>query len=111
MKKASQNQKPGAVHSTQSNLIWPPSHDGLACRERKREQQKQKKGPVECNPPSASLLVNVREACRLMGGISPRTLRRLEQRGLIRSIPLTRHKLYRREDIERLVEEVASWPF
>jgi predicted site-specific integrase-resolvase len=56
------------------------------------------------------LLLKAKDVCRILGGISSRTLRRLEQRGLVKGIALTRHKLYRREEVERLVEEVASWP-
>ncbi len=55
------------------------------------------------------LLLKTTDACRALGGIHPRTLARLEQRGLIKSVPLLRHKLYSREDIENLVEEVRKW--
>ena len=57
------------------------------------------------------LLWNTKTACHVLGGISPRTLRRFEQRGFIKSVMLTRHKLYAPEDVQRLAEEVRSWPF
>ncbi len=55
------------------------------------------------------LLVKTREACEILGGIHPRTLARLEARGLIRCVKLLRHKQYARADIEALVEEVRKW--
>lgn len=58
--------------------------------------------------PSEQLLWNTKTACFVLGGISPRTLHRLEQRGLIKSVMLTRHKLYTPKAVQRLVEEVAS---
>lgn len=59
---------------------------------------------------TAPLLLKTAEVCRLLGNIAPRTLSRLEARGLIRSVPgLLRHKLYARRDVEALVENLSSW--
>jgi hypothetical protein len=56
------------------------------------------------------LLLKTAEVCRLLGNIAPRTLSRLEARGLIRSVPgLLRHKLYVRRDVEALVENLSTW--
>jgi len=55
------------------------------------------------------LLLNTSETCRLLGGICPRTLDRLEKRGLIRSLPLLRHKMYAFADIESCVEGLRKW--
>ena len=61
----------------------------------------------ELDPP---LLLKRKEACRVLGGIHPRTLARLESRGLIRAVSgLLRHKLYARRDVEALVENMSSW--
>jgi DNA-binding transcriptional MerR regulator len=54
------------------------------------------------------LLIKAEEVCRLLG-ISDRTLARLEQRGLIKSIRIIRHKLYAMADVESLVEQMRSW--
>ena len=54
-------------------------------------------------------LFKTASACHALGGIHPRTLARLEKRGLIRSVKLLRHKLYAREDIEALVQELRKW--
>ena len=46
----------------------------------------------------------------MLGGIHPRTLARLESRGLIGPVSgLLRHKLYVRRDVEALVENLGSW--
>ena len=59
---------------------------------------------------ASALLVNVLEACNLLGGIHPRTLARLEKRGLIRSIGgLVDRKLYATADLKSLVEDLRSW--
>jgi hypothetical protein len=55
------------------------------------------------------LLLKTVEACHLLGGVCPRTLARMEARGLIRSVKLLRHKLYARADIEALVEGGRKW--
>jgi hypothetical protein len=55
------------------------------------------------------LLLKTHEACEILGGIHARTLARLEQRGLIRGVKLLRHKLYARQDVEALVENLRNW--
>lgn len=55
------------------------------------------------------LLINTSEACRILGGIHPRSLSRMEARGLIRPVPLLRHKLYAMADINNLVEGLRTW--
>lgn len=58
---------------------------------------------------SLPLLLKTLDACRQLGGIHPRTLARLEKRGLIRSVKLLRHKLYSAKDIQKLSEEGDEW--
>lgn len=59
---------------------------------------------------TAPLLLKTAEVCRLLGEIHPRTLSRLEARGLIAPVSgLLRHKLYARRDVEALVENLRSW--
>lgn len=55
------------------------------------------------------LLVSRKEVCRLLGNISARSVARLEERGLLRSTGLLRHKLYRRADVEALANEELNW--
>ena len=56
------------------------------------------------------LLLKTQEVCRLLGGIHPRTLHRLEKRGLIRCVPgLLRHKLYSQTDVINLIETLKNW--
>ncbi|MBB5036157.1 hypothetical protein HNQ64_000391 [Prosthecobacter dejongeii] len=55
------------------------------------------------------LLIKADEVCRRLGGISSRTLRRLEDRGLIRSLPLLRHRLFAVSDVNKLVEGLIKW--
>jgi hypothetical protein len=55
------------------------------------------------------LLLKTREVCDLLGNLNPRTLARLEARGIIRSVKLLRHKLYAREDVETLVQSLRDW--
>ena len=55
------------------------------------------------------LLVKTSEACEALGGIHPRSLARLEARGLIRSVKVLRHKLYAMEDLKALVAELRNW--
>ena len=60
--------------------------------------------------PTEPLLLKTAEVCRILGGIHPRTLARLESRGLIGPVSgLLRHKLYARRDVEALVENLSSW--
>ena len=54
------------------------------------------------------LLWNTKEVCEALG-INPRTLARLVARGLIRPVPLTRHKQYLPSDVKGLVENLSSW--
>ena len=54
------------------------------------------------------LLLDTKETCRLLS-FCPRTLARLEQRGLIRSIPILRHKRFAMDDIKAFVEEQRKW--
>jgi hypothetical protein len=59
---------------------------------------------------TAPLLLKTAEVCRLLGDIHPRTLSRLEARGLIVPVSgLLRHKLYARRDVEALVENLSRW--
>ena len=59
---------------------------------------------------TAPLLLKTAEVCRLLGEIHPRTLSRLEARGLIAPVSgLLRHKLYARRDVESLVENLSTW--
>lgn len=55
------------------------------------------------------LLLKVPEVCRLLGGIHPRTLLRMEQAGTVRSVRLLRHKMYAVTDIINLVEDLRKW--
>lgn len=56
------------------------------------------------------LLLKTAEVCRILGNVHPRTLKRLEERGLIRPVSgLIRHKLYARRDVEALVAGLSDW--
>jgi hypothetical protein len=55
------------------------------------------------------LLLKTADACKTLGGIHPRTLSRLEQRGLISSVKLVRHKLWAAEDLRGLVAKHQVW--
>jgi hypothetical protein len=57
---------------------------------------------------SKPLLLDTCETCRLLA-VCPRTLDRLEKRGLIRSVKLLRTKRFCRRDVESLVEGLLSW--
>lgn len=57
----------------------------------------------------APLLVKTHDACKELGGIHPRSLARLEKRGLIHSVRLFRHKLYAMADLKALVAELRDW--
>ena len=54
------------------------------------------------------LALNKRDARLALGGVSETTLWRLEQRGLITSIPGLRHKLYSVESLKRFVSGRAA---
>lgn len=55
---------------------------------------------VLINPP----MLDARQACRYLGGISRRTLTNLVQRGEIKSVPILRRRFFRRADLDRLVK-------
>lgn len=55
------------------------------------------------------LLLKAGDVCRLLGGIHPRSLTRMEARGLLRPVPLLRHKLYSREDVLTLIHNLKNW--
>ena len=55
------------------------------------------------------LLLKTQDACQVLGGIHPRTLARMEKRGLIKSVPLLRHKCYVYDDLEALVDQLREW--
>lgn len=79
----------------------------------RRETPKSNSRPddnLSVSGPDSPLLVKSKEVCRLLGSISPRTLIRLEQRGLIRPVVgLLRHKLYARCEVEALVQSLSEW--
>ena len=52
-----------------------------------------------------ALALTTKETCRLLGGISARSLRRLEQRGLLLPSRGLRTKLYSLKAIEQYLEE------
>ena len=61
-------------------------------------------------PETVPLLVKADTVCKLLGGIHPRTLARLEKRRLIRPLPgLLRHKLYSLSDVHGLIENLKTW--
>lgn len=55
------------------------------------------------------LLWNTKKVCYVLGDICPRTVSRLEKRGLISKVPLIRHKRYFPSDVVRLVENLRQW--
>lgn len=59
--------------------------------------------------PARPILLKRDEVCRLLGNISPRTVARMEQRGLIRPVRILRHKLYSRAALEALVNNDLNW--
>lgn len=69
--------------------------------------------PLSSSPaddaPSGPLLLKTADACLKLGGIHPRTLARMEARGLIHSIKLLRHRLYAVKDLEALVDNLRDW--
>ena len=74
-------------------------------------RSEESEAPESRHHTSASpLLLKVKEVTRLLGGVHPRTLARLEKRGLIRPVTgLLRHKLYFHRDVVALVENLSSW--
>lgn len=82
-------------------LCMSNNTQGIPVPTRTRDAQKEGLEP---------LLLNTKAVCCQLGGIHPRTLARLEFRGLLRPVSgLLRHKLYARKDIEALVENLSSW--
>ena len=57
----------------------------------------------------APLLLKTQAACRELGGIHPRSLARLERRGLIRSVKILRHKLYSMDELKAFVAKLSHW--
>lgn len=55
------------------------------------------------------LAVTTAEAAYLMGGVSPRTIRRLVDRGLLRASKGLRHLLIPVKEIERYLDETTFW--
>ena len=47
---------------------------------------------------------SAKEAAHILGGISVRSLKRLEERGLIKSCKALRRRLYSRRELERFLE-------
>lgn len=60
-------------------------------------------GSVTRNSDEFRLLYNESETRQMLGGISRASLWRLEKRGLIKSIRWSRHKLYTKNEINRLI--------
>lgn len=60
---------------------------------------------VTRNADDSRLLYNERETRQMLAGISRASLWRLEKRGLIKSIRWSRHKLYAKNEINRLITE------
>ena len=86
-------------------------HAGRRCAliNSKRNRTKRKGQDAARNLDCAPLLVKTQDACKELGGIHPRSLARLEKRGLIRSVKLLRHKLYAMDDLKALVEDLRGW--
>lgn len=61
------------------------------------------------DPTGDVLLIKADEVCRRLGGLHPRSLARMEARGLIKSVPLIRHRLFAVEDVNNLVAELRKW--
>ena len=60
---------------------------------------------VTRNSDDSRLLYNESETRQMLAGISRASLWRLEKRGLIKSIRWSRHKLYAKNEINRLITE------
>jgi hypothetical protein len=61
--------------------------------------------PTIRNSDESRLLYNESETRQMLAGISRASLWRLEKRGLIKSIRWSRHKLYAKNEINRLITE------
>lgn len=59
-------------------------------------------------PTVARLAYNAKEACAALGGVSATSLWRWEKRGLLKTIPGVRHKLYSLETLQRFVAGKAG---
>jgi DNA-binding transcriptional MerR regulator len=59
---------------------------------------------IDQNGPAHRLAYGAGETCWLLGNISRRTLRRLEQRGLLKPSVGLRHKLYLHSDLLAYLE-------
>lgn len=75
-----------------SELISTPEGPALNCA-----------SSVTRNADDFRLLYNESETRQILGGISRASLWRLERRGLIKSIRWSRHKLYTKNEINRLI--------
>jgi len=74
-----------------------PSHDEKTSRP----------APEQADPPKPKLAYSAKELATELG-ISKVSLWRLETRGLLRSMPYFRHKIYSREEVERLLRGQAK---
>ncbi len=70
-----------------------------------KEQTSNSGSPTVRNPDESRLLYNESETRQMLAGISRASLWRLEKRGLIKSIRWSRHKLYAKNEINRLISE------
>lgn len=59
------------------------------------------------NPSNAKLVYSLKELSALLG-ISTLTLRRLNTRGLIRSLPGIRHKIFSRREVDRFINASST---
>jgi hypothetical protein len=79
----------------------------------KRNREPSLKAAICSVLPSATdqmpLLLKTAEARKYLGNVSARTLARLEQRGLIKSLPILRHKMYASEELRRFVANAQNW--
>lgn len=50
-----------------------------------------------------------KEVCYLLGGISPRTLRRLVERNFIHPVRMLRHNMFLLEDVHTLAMNLKEW--
>jgi len=67
---------------------------------------KQKAAPKQHNStPDFVGALKMRDACQYLGGIHPATLRRLIERGLIRSNKVFRHLLFPVDELNRVINE------
>jgi hypothetical protein len=96
---------PGAASSANPvSELNPGSHPNQRVKDVKR-------GNVPVLKPSqiSPLLLKTSEVCRLLGNVNARTVARLEERGLIRSVKMIRHKMYPYEEVVKLVSNLNSY--